>query len=69
MSALEYGWLIERGDSPHYAPAYLGESDEGCVGWTGDNLKAIRFARKEDAQRYCDCEGLNNVRICEHGWG
>lgn len=70
----ESAWLIERGDSPAYEPAYWGWSeghsgDDGPgFGWTTDNLAALRFGRKIDAERFAQDIGWNNVRIAEHGW-
>lgn len=71
MAAMEYGWVIERGKSPVYAPDYwIGN------GWSKDNLKAIRFCRKEDAERTASgwdeddyLPGDLPHRIAEHGWG
>jgi len=70
----EYGWLIERADSPVCEPEYHGwdaghSGDDGPgLSWTKDHNEALRFARKIDAERYAQDAGWNNVRICEHGW-
>ena len=66
---MESGWLIELKASVQSTPAYYGENEEGVLGWTSDNMKAIRFARKEDAQLIIDCEGYTEAFACEHGWG
>lgn len=61
----ETGWLIELAASPPSEPKYW---QNGSL-WTGDNIKAIRFARKEDAERIAALmlDGMN-IRICEHIW-
>jgi hypothetical protein len=70
----ELGWLIERyvgdvtmwwtGESPAYDPVTWWRS------WTTDSLKAIRFARKEDAQRIIEFLGnyAFNAKPIEHMW-
>lgn len=63
----EWGWLIEHGASEVSRPRYWG----GVHGWTFDNLKAVRFAREEDARSIAESmdDGVpNNYRIKEHGW-
>jgi hypothetical protein len=58
-------WVIEGGwtsiDKPDY---WLGSS-----AWSQDPLRALRFARRQDAQQAADLmlSGVN-VRICEHAW-
>ncbi len=66
--ATEFAWVIEKGPEPsYYAPTEPGE-------WTRDNLKACRFARKEDAEavqfRHVTHGHLpvKGTRVCEHGW-
>jgi hypothetical protein len=62
----ESGWLIERADSDVSKPLYWG----GRNGWTLDNLLAVRFCRRDDAQSQADIIGNHHgFRICEHGWG
>jgi hypothetical protein len=78
----ECGWLIERqrgedGDEPiRYFYFVLVDTQGREVkhwSWTGDNIKASRFARKIDAELAWQCmtgrplEG--EVDIVEHGWG
>lgn len=68
--APEYGWVVERGDSETFAPLYW----SGHYTWESDNLKAIRFARKEDAAVIAEIETSHSEddmqhRVCEHGWG
>jgi hypothetical protein len=65
MMPTVYGWLIEngeRGDSLRYRTM-----DAGVVVWTSDHMKALRFSRREDAERfsYGDEEAR---RIVEHAW-
>jgi hypothetical protein len=61
----ELGWVIEGAWSPPSTPEYWA----GSSAWTSDHMKALRFARREDAEQaaYLMCTGLN-VRICEHAW-
>lgn len=65
----EYGWLIELKPEHRPRPTYYGENGEGVLGWTPDSLRAIRFARKEDAELVIECEGFTEAFACEHGWG
>lgn len=65
-SSDETAWLIEDGLSEPSTPRYL-----ASVGrWTSDNLKAIRFARKQDAEALVDAGGLGAgyFRVAEHAW-
>lgn len=64
----ETGWLIELKQSVSTQPTWWGESDEGALGWTTDNLKAVRFKRQEDAQRVIDCEGFTEAFPSDHMW-
>lgn len=68
----EFGWVIERGDSPMHAPKYwaAGMRDpETMSAWTSNHMHAIRFARKLDARRVSEriMKGIE-VRIAEHSW-
>ena len=59
------GWLVEHG--PTHGPAYLRFGPRSCSpGWTMDPFKAVRFARREDAeaakQTFIDDIG----RVVEH---
>ena len=62
----EAGWLLERNITPE-GPEYLAV-DAGCFSWTTDSLKALRLARREDADALAeiidDCH-----RVAEHQWG
>ena len=69
----EFGWVMEHKDSEPSVPSYFDAAPwslDRPYPWTNDNLKAIRFARKEDAQKMATYLKLDHVvRICEHGWG
>lgn len=56
----ETGWCVERGDSSAAAPIYL----SGANQWSTDNLAAVRFARKEDAEKFA----APGDRVAEHAW-
>jgi hypothetical protein len=66
----ELAWLIERFDPVQQpSPWYYGGDCGGA--WTTDHLKAVRYARREDAERAI--MGLPNGwhligRAIEHGW-
>jgi len=59
----ETGWLLENGE---VTPKYIGVID-GALRWTDDSLKALRLARRADAEALAeivdDC-----WRITEHMW-
>jgi hypothetical protein len=60
----ETGWVIERADSEPSRPMYYAGFD-----WSYDNLKAMRFARRQDAElmsRYM-FPGEPH-RIADHMW-
>lgn len=60
------GWLIEKDDPPVYHVV----TDDHDAHWTADASKALRFARREDAQAYSDHIGWTStpVRVVEHMW-
>ena len=61
----ESGWVIENGktgDDLRYRTM-----EQGSVTWTADNLKAIRFARRADAEMFAE-EDDGAWRIAEHIW-
>ena len=62
----ETGWIIENEDPPVYH-TISGDHDEH---WTSDVNKALRFARKEDAEAYIDHVGwtVPPIRAAEHMW-
>ena len=70
----EAGWLVE-----HYASKrgeYLAEwlvgwpafDDSAPETWTKDSAKAIRFARREDAEQVIQALGWTEARATEHVW-
>ena len=60
------GWLIEKDDPPVYCVL----SDDYDEHWTSNTIKALRFARREDAQAYSDHIGWTSppIRVAEHMW-
>lgn len=62
----ERGWLLEKGSgsTPQYAMV-----DNGMLAWTkpGDHGKALRLARKEDADALAEIME-DADRIVEHAW-
>lgn len=64
----EKGWLIELKPSVVSVPTWFGDDDSGVLGWTIDNLKAIRFARKKDAETVIRLEGFTEAFASEHMW-
>jgi len=62
----ETGWLIEKDDPPVYHLV----TDDFDEHWTPDASKALRFARRDDAQAYVDHVGWTSppVRVAEHMW-
>ena len=60
----ETGWVIEREDSEPSRPMYY-----AGIEWDYDNLKAIRFARKEDAEKMSRYMFPGEPhRIADHMW-
>ena len=60
----ETGWVIEREDSEPSRPMYF-----AGVNWDYDNLKAVRFARKIDAETMCRYLFPGEPhRIADHMW-
>lgn len=66
----QFAWLIEAAESPVSHPLYWrGSFGDERDHWTDDHLKAVRLARKEDAEAVAT--GVLSgyaVRIAEHGW-
>ena len=62
-------WLIETNHLG--APAWwsrVDNEDDGVCGWSSDSLKAIRFARSQDAQAIIDYYGWNTAKPSDHLW-
>lgn len=58
----ELAWLVERDSPAEYA--YM---DDMGIQWTGDPNKAMRFARRDDAEMFA-AGSDDAVRVCEHMW-
>lgn len=59
------GWVVEHG--PIFAPAYLRFAPSGPC-WTLDPYKAVRFARRDDAEAAVAAFEPERGRATEHGW-
>lgn len=61
----DYGWVIEGAWSHVQSPDYW----VGSSAWSQDHNRALRFARKQDAEQAAAMmlDGVK-VRICEHAW-
>lgn len=55
---VEVGWLIE-------APNLMWWTGDG---WTFDSLQAVRFARRQDAEKMIKVQGLDGRFAVEHEW-
>lgn len=74
---MQSGWLLEKGKQGALERIYFGV-EKGEFNWTADHMKALRFARKEDAELFSETGikagyGLIDLRephlAVEHGWG
>lgn len=70
MPTEEFAWIIEHRSSQPCSPMYWAGN-----GWEADHMRAVRFARKLDAERtaagFDEDDPLPHEgphRICEHGW-
>ena len=64
MSAEETGWLVElKGTQPTWLENVFGDDT-----WTADASKAIRFARKRDAEHVIAEVGWTEAFASEHIW-
>jgi hypothetical protein len=61
----ESGWCLERG--PASAPHYLHVAETGIFDWTLDHMKALRLARRADAEQVA-CIVEDADRVAEHVW-
>ena len=62
----ETGWLIELKPSVVTTPVWFQlVSDDD---WTSDASKALRFARKQDAEAYIESVGWTGAFSSEHEW-
>jgi hypothetical protein len=60
----ETAWLVERGDN---GPPRYRTMSQGLILWTDDISKALRFARRKDAEMFAE-EDEDAWRIAEHMW-
>lgn len=67
--ATEFGWLIENGKKQGDGLAYRFINNDlgGIPDWTEDHNKALRFARREDAEQFAHHDE-DAWRIVEHAW-
>ncbi len=63
----ETGWLIELVSRLGLPPTWFAFDDDSGY-FTADSLKALRFARKQDAQAYIDDVGWTECIATEHEW-
>lgn len=66
--ARETGWLLEwlHGTGPEWWTLANSQGQGGY--FAKDSIKALRFARKEDAQAYIDDVGWTEIVPTEHEW-
>lgn len=67
--ATEFGWLIENGKKPGEGLAYrfINNDIGGIPDWTEDPNKALRFARRADAEQFAHHDE-DAWCVVEHGW-
>ena len=62
----ETGWLVElKGQTPSWSTLFAGDYDDH---WTEESTKAIRFARKVDAEAWIAWHGWTEAFASEHIW-
>lgn len=62
----ESAWLVESKGSDGF-PRYRSMSDADGIYWTPDHMEAIRFARRVDAERFCEGDP-ETVGVTQHVW-
>ena len=63
----EYAWLVERPGAN--GPLYHSVTETGVYDWTPDVNKALRFARRVDADSVAGMFLMEtDARAVEHGW-
>lgn len=69
IEQFETGWLIENGKNQGdgLAYRYIDNDSGGIPGWTEDHNKALRFARRADAEQFAHHDE-DAWRIAEHAW-
>lgn len=67
--ATEFGWLIENGKKPGAGLSYrfINNDLDGIPDWTEDPNKALRFARRADAEQFAHHDE-DAWCVVEHGW-
>jgi anti-sigma factor ChrR (cupin superfamily) len=71
---MKFAWVIEHEDSEPGKPQYFTGARHSAMRWSapGSHGDAVRFARKQDAERIANFAGFYapnpTHRICEHGW-
>ncbi|MES1989259.1 MAG: hypothetical protein V4440_14740 [Pseudomonadota bacterium] len=65
IEAQQRGWLVENGKQGN--ELRYRTIEQGSVIWTDDHMKAIRFARRADAELFAE-EDMDAWRIVEHMW-
>jgi hypothetical protein len=63
----EVGWLIEHLTEPIWWTGWPGSVSDSDF-WTNDSLKAVRFARREDAETIAHFDFDGECRVTEHMW-
>lgn len=64
----ETGWLIENGRQfEELRYRFMDNDAGGVIGWTPDHAKALRFARRADAEQFC-YHDEDAWRVVEHMW-
>lgn len=59
----ELGWLIEKD-----GPLWIFCNGWGGFDWTSDSLKAIRFARRQDAEQVMQMIESADCKATQHKW-
>jgi hypothetical protein len=63
----ETAWLVEFSEGLSATPTYWGRTIEG-LGFTTENLDALRFAREQDAILFIEDSGWTEARAVQHAW-
>ena len=64
----DFAWVIERGDSRPSQPTYWAGIAATHSTWSEDHMDAVRFSRKQDAEKVACGLGQGYHRVCDHGW-
>jgi hypothetical protein len=63
---MEFAWIIER--KAYSTQIEYGYFSNETYSWTANSHTAIRYSRKEDADRVIDALKLVGAYPAEHGW-